>query len=88
MVTTAVNDREERKIKMKTHEIRQLTVEEIKKRIQDEEVNSGHLKFQLATRQLASPILVRVARRNIARLKTILNEKLIQENLKIENKGI
>ncbi|MFH2004549.1 MAG: 50S ribosomal protein L29 [Bacteroidota bacterium] len=73
---------------MKTHEIRQLTVEEIKKRIQDEEVNRGHLKFQLATRQLASPILVRASRRNIARLKTILNEKLSQENLKIENKGI
>ncbi|MBU1299539.1 MAG: 50S ribosomal protein L29 [Bacteroidetes bacterium] len=73
---------------MKAHEIRQLTVEEIKKRIQDEEVNRGHLKFQLATRQLASPILVRASRRNIARLKTILNEKLSQENLKIENKGI
>lgn len=73
---------------MKTHEIRKLTVEEINKRIQEEEINSGHLKFQLATRQLTSPILVRVARRNIARLKTILGEKLSKENLKIENKGI
>lgn len=66
---------------MKTHEIRQLSIEEIKKRIQEEEINSAHLKFQLATKQLASPILLRTTRRNIARLKTILTEKLLQQNL-------
>lgn len=66
-------------MKMKAHEIRQLSIEEIKKRIQDEELNLSHLKFQLATRQLSSPIQVRLVRRNIARFKTILNEKLRQE---------
>lgn len=63
-------------MKVKTHEIRQLSIDEIKKRIQDEELNLSHLKFQLATRQLSSPIQVRLVRRHIARLKTILNEKL------------
>lgn len=67
---------------MKSHEIKQLTAEEILKRIQDEEVNLSHLKFQLATRQLSSPIQVRVVRRNIARLKTFLLEKENQEKAK------
>jgi large subunit ribosomal protein L29 len=64
---------------MKTHEIRQLSNDEIKKRIQDEEANLSHLKFQLATRQLASPVQVRLSRRLIAKLKTILVEKEAQE---------
>ncbi|MDI6802281.1 MAG: 50S ribosomal protein L29 [Bacteroidota bacterium] len=67
---------------MKSHEIKQLTAEEIRKRIQEEEINLSHLKFQLATRQLSSPIQVRSARRNIARLKTILLEKENQEKAK------
>ncbi|RCK77498.1 MAG: LSU ribosomal protein L29p (L35e) [Ignavibacteriae bacterium] len=71
-------------MKMKAHEIRQLSIEEIKKRIQDEEINLSHLKFQLATRQLSSPIQVRLVRRNIARLKTILVEKQKQaQNSKV-----
>lgn len=67
---------------MKSHEIKQLKVEEIRKRIQDEEINLSHLKFQLATRQLSSPIQVRSVRRNIARLKTFLLEKENQEKAK------
>ncbi len=67
---------------MKSHEIKQLTAEEIRKRIQEEEINLSHLKFQLATRQLSSPIQVRSSRRNIARLKTILLEKENQEKAK------
>lgn len=67
---------------MKSHEIKQLTAEEIRKRIQEEEINLSHLKFQLATRQLSSPIQVRIVRRKIARLKTILLEKENQEKAK------
>ncbi len=69
-------------MKMKAHEIRQLSIDEIKKRIQDEEINLSHLKFQLATRQLSSPIQVRLVRRNIARLKTVLVEKQKQAKMK------
>jgi large subunit ribosomal protein L29 len=66
------------KIDMKAHEIRQLSIEELKKRVQDEETNLSHLKFQLATRQLTSPIQVRISRRLVAKLKTILLEKASQ----------
>lgn len=57
---------------MKPEEIRQLSVEELKKRIVDEEQNLAHLRFQLATSQLESPIKVRNVRREIARMKTVL----------------
>ena len=59
---------------MKIYEIRELPVEEIKKRIKDEEDNLAHLKFQKATSQLENPIKIRLVRRDIARMNTVLHE--------------
>ncbi|MBX2990622.1 MAG: 50S ribosomal protein L29 [Bacteroidetes bacterium] len=61
---------------MKALEIKDLPVDELKKRLQEEEENLSHLRFQLATSQLESPIKVRTVRRDIARLQTVLNRKL------------
>jgi len=60
---------------MKAHELRSLSIEELKKRLSDEEENLANLRFQLATSQLESPITVRTVRRDIARLRTIIAEK-------------
>ncbi len=60
---------------MKQDELRRLSLDELKKRLIDEEENLGNLRFQLATSQLESPIKVRTVRRDIARLKTIIREK-------------
>jgi large subunit ribosomal protein L29 len=60
---------------MKIDEIKQLSVEELKKRLTDEEENLANLRFQLATSQLESPIKVRTVRRDIARIKTLLRER-------------
>lgn len=60
---------------MKAREIQDLQVSELEKRIREEEENLVHLKFQKATSQLESPIKIRLVRRDIARMKTILNEK-------------
>ena len=60
---------------MKVTEIRDLSVEELKKRLADEEENLANLRFQLATSQLESPIKVRTVRRDIARIKTLIGEK-------------
>ncbi len=57
---------------MKSDEIKKLNTDELKKRIADEEQNLAHLRFQLATSQLESPIKVRTVRRDIARMKTAL----------------
>ncbi len=60
---------------MKAVELRTLSVEELKKRLSDEQQNLAHLKFQLSTSQLESPIKVRIVRRDIARLKTAIRER-------------
>lgn len=60
---------------MKAHELRELPIEELQKRLAEEEQSLSNLRFQLATSQLESPINVRTVRRAIARLKTIMNQK-------------
>ena len=60
---------------MKAHELKDLSLDELKRRLADEEENLANLRFQLATSQLESPIKVRTVRRDIARLKTVLREK-------------
>jgi len=59
---------------MKMEEIKQLPVEEIKLRL-DEAVEELHnLRFQHATHQLDNPLKIRLLRKDIARLKTVLRE--------------
>jgi large subunit ribosomal protein L29 len=60
---------------MKAVELRQLSLEELKKRLADEQENLANLRFQLATSQLESPITVRTVRRTIAKIRTVLREK-------------
>ena len=75
---------------MKIFEIREWPDEELRKRIKDEEENLAHLKFQKATSQLESPIKIRVVRRDIARMRTVLKElelKLRQATIASPQKG-
>lgn len=65
---------------MKIFEIKGLAEEELRKRIKDEEENLINLRFQKATSQLESPIKVRLVRRDIAKLKTVLREKEIAKS--------
>ena len=61
---------------MEADQIRDLSVEEIETRIDEEEDELEELKFQHAIQgRLENPIILRTKRRLIARLKTILNEK-------------
>ena len=63
---------------MKIHEIREISIEELRKRIVEEQDGIANLKFQKSVSQLESPIKIRLARRIIARLKTVLREKEMQ----------
>ena len=65
---------------MKIFEIRDLPDGELIKRLKDEEENLVHLKFQKATSQLESPIKIRTVRRDIAKMKTVLREKMLKKN--------
>jgi large subunit ribosomal protein L29 len=60
---------------MKATEIRGMSLEELKKRLSDEQENLANLRFQLSTSQLESPIRVRTVRRDIAMLHSVIREK-------------
>ena len=61
---------------MEADQIRDLSIEEIETRIDEEEEELEELQFQHAIRgRLENPIILRTKRRFIARLKTVLNEK-------------
>ncbi len=60
---------------MKAGDLRQLSLEELKKRLTDERESLANLRFQLATSQLESPIQVRTTRHDIAKLESVIREK-------------
>lgn len=63
---------------MKASEIRDLTLEELRQREEDISEELFNLKFQLATSQLENKMRVRQVRRDLARIKTIMQEKQAQ----------
>jgi large subunit ribosomal protein L29 len=67
---------------MKIFEIRGFSDQELEKRIRDEEENLVHLKFQKATSQLENPMMIRNSRRDIARMKSVLKERRLQQAAK------
>jgi large subunit ribosomal protein L29 len=60
---------------MKAYELRQLSDAELQKRIQEEEENLSHLRFQKVIGQLENPMKLGHVRKLIARIKTILRDR-------------
>lgn len=60
---------------MKPKEIRALSPEEIKAKIADTREEMMKLRFQQVTGQLTDTSRLRILRRDIARMETILNER-------------
>ena len=60
---------------MKANELRDKSVEELNKEILELTREKFNLRMQQGTGQLTQPHQIKAARRNIARVKTILNEK-------------
>ena len=59
-------------------EIRDMTDDEIRDRIEQLQEERFRLRFRSATQQLENPMLLRNLRRDIARLKTVLRERELQ----------
>lgn len=59
---------------MKMEEIRQLTIEEVKNRLEDAQEEMENLRFLHSTHQLDNTMRLRLLRKDIARLKTVLRE--------------
>jgi len=60
---------------LKAEEIRELSPEEIEKKVDGLEEEFFNLRFQAKMGQLTNPLQLRYIKRDIARAKTILNEK-------------
>lgn len=60
---------------MKSKELREMSVEEIAKKIEQFDEELFNLRFQAKMGQVANPLQMRYIRRDIARAKTILHEK-------------
>ena len=60
---------------MKAKELRELSVEELRQREQQQREAYFNQKIQLSTNQLANTAEVTQTRKDIARIKTILREK-------------
>lgn len=60
---------------MKAGQIRELSAPEIEARVKELEEERFRLRFRGATETLEDPLRLRVLRKDIARLKTVLREK-------------
>jgi large subunit ribosomal protein L29 len=59
---------------MKPEEIRALSLEEMRSRLEDAREEYFKLRFQFSSGQLTDTSRLRIARREIARLESIINE--------------
>ena len=60
---------------MKTNEIRQMSSQDLEKKLKDLKQELFNLRFQHAVNQLDNPHKIADVKKDIARVKTILNEK-------------
>jgi large subunit ribosomal protein L29 len=64
---------------MKIYEIKEMKDDELIKRIEEEEKNLVDLNFAHHLKQLTNTSKIRNVRRDIARMKTILNQRLMAQ---------
>ena len=67
---------------MKTSEIRELSIKEIEERLDNEQLFLVKQKLNHAISPLDNPMKIKESRRNIARLKTLLHQKKMNEQTK------
>jgi large subunit ribosomal protein L29 len=60
---------------MKANELREMSVEDLKSKLEELTTEGFNLRFRSATESIENPMRFRAIRRDIARLQTILREK-------------
>ena len=65
---------------MRAEEIREMSNDDIIARVKDLEEEQFRLRFRSATEPLEDPLRLRVIRRDLARLKTVLREQQVSTN--------
>ena len=69
---------------MKIHEIRELKTEEIIRQIEEEERNLVDLRFSHQVKELTNTAKLKLVKRNIAMMKTVLRERAEKEKEEIK----
>jgi large subunit ribosomal protein L29 len=64
---------------MNTEDIRDLEDSDIRDRIEEAQEELFRLRFRSATQLLENPMLVRTLKRDIARMKTVLRERELEQ---------
>ncbi len=64
---------------MKIYEIREMSTDEIRKRILEDQKNLIDLRFQKELKNLTNTAKLRHVKKDIAKMKTILKEREMQE---------
>jgi len=64
---------------MKASELRELSLEELEHKLEDLTQEFFNLRFQHATDQLENPMRLRQTKKDIARVKTVLRERQIDD---------
>ncbi len=65
---------------MKIHDIREMKAEELQQRIDEEEKNLVDLRFAHQLKQLTNTAKLNIIRKDIAKMKTVLNERKLAES--------
>ena len=65
---------------MKINEIKDLTNEELNQKVEELKAELFNLRFQHATNQLDNPRVITEVKRTIARVKTILRDRELNQN--------
>lgn len=64
---------------MKAKEIRDLTYDELVRKESDLKAELFNLRFRLATGQLDNPMSIKAVKKDMARVKTIIRQKELEE---------
>ena len=71
---------------MKIYEIREMSNDEIVKRIEEEVKGMVDLRFQHALKNLTNTAKLNLAKKDIARMKTVLHEREAESQKSVESK--
>lgn len=66
---------------MKGKEIRELSPNELQTRLDELKTELFNLRFQMATGQLDNPLQIKLVRKDIARVKTVIRERELNINM-------
>lgn len=72
---------------MKPEQIREKSDEELVQLRDDLQEELFNLRFQLVSRQLDNPLRIRLVRRDLARVKTIVRERYLEKERQASQKG-